>query len=198
MVSKPVTSDLTSVRIKIALVWSCKIFRRGYYQAIDNYILNETPYAHKIRELRPKDTFHEISSLRHQLAWLPHKRPNTCSCANILSQVAKDAFWKTHIKIIISSVHKGQSETTKPIQHRLDLDSIQKVVFLRLVVFEWFRFTCTAGLRYFLTIAPVPLTWFIFIVKKAIEYFARNLVAKRIRLRMVFIFSTRLVITLTI
>lgn len=95
----------------------------------EGYHMHQTAYAAKLRELDPQAGFNAFRSLRHQLAWLTHTRPDICSHANILSQVTPASFAKAHIKLINSAVRRGQNGARGLIQHNLDLSTMRMVIF---------------------------------------------------------------------
>lgn len=93
------------------------------------YLMHQDKYAQKLEEISSQDGFHAFRSLRHQLAWLTHTRPDLCAHANILSQVTMASYNATHTKIINSAVRKARTVKMGLFQHSLDLETTRMVVF---------------------------------------------------------------------
>lgn len=60
-------------------------------------LMNQAYYETKIRLLEMKCTYEQFRYRRHQLAGLPHTRPDKAAEAAIIGQVIADLFQQAHI-----------------------------------------------------------------------------------------------------
>lgn len=96
----------------------------------NGFELSQEQYVKKIKVLSTDCSFKEFRSLRHQLAWLTHTRPEICCTVNMAAQVTETKFSSDHIKAINRVVKHVKEHPTLPLKYqRLDKDSLKLKVY---------------------------------------------------------------------
>lgn len=98
------------------------------YDSHHDVQLDQHRYVEKLRPLSENGTYKDLASLRMQLAWLSHSRPDLLFEVSQLTQITSDAFDENHISIIkqankvVKMDHEHQATLRFP---KLDLDTLR-------------------------------------------------------------------------
>lgn len=96
----------------------------------DEFELTQEHYTKKLKILLLDCSFSDFRSLRHQLAWLTHTRPEIYCSVNMAAQVTEQKFTTDHIKAINKVVKHVKGHPSIVLKcSKLDVDSLRLKVY---------------------------------------------------------------------
>lgn len=93
-------------------------------------MMNQAKYATRLMELELDCNFAMFRSRQHEIGWLAHTRPDSCSAVAMMPKVTADKFNRKPIKLMNSKIDKAKKLSYRGLlQHRLDEESSEMVTY---------------------------------------------------------------------